>query len=313
MTFLRRRYLYESERPSEDEATTTTHPQRWLEGLAAETTTSSIKAPEEATDPDSHAEESEPVDEEDNEEDSEQVIPIPPPPETDVEPDSEDEASEKQDTDTSKGTPDDSPEEKIEGNTEKKGKQEKGKEKKKEKKDHDKKEQKKGHKDGDDDKGKGSAGKSDALKDSGQNLYMEGTEDQKVPLAGNVTMGVVCGDKKGVLSANLCKTAVSMHHHPLIYLLGALVVFGLAYIRCKRCCRRQDERGEYRSLAGYGDVLPSFDDDYSGSYNGSAAGSYDLEEEELEEDDWSKGAQRGIEMSQIQEVNGGLTLEEMNG
>ena len=97
----------------------------------------------------------------------------------------------------------------------------------------------------------------------------------------------------------------------MLYGVFLLLVCYLCYRRWRaRCCRRNDERGEYRAVATqFGNSLfdGTFDDDYS-SYGGDSAGSYDLD------DDWSKGPKEGIEMNSLRsEVNGGLTLAEMNG
>lgn len=139
-------------------------------------------------------------------------------------------------------------------------------------------------------------------------------EDQKQPQDqdDSVSVGVSCKAANGLFGKTACRMGVSVHNHPLAFGVLVVVLFYVCYRRCRGwCCRRQDERGEYRALAAR-DVLfeGTFDDDYS-SYGGSM-GSYD--DDDVEEDDWSKGPKDGIEMSSIrQEVNGGLTLEEMNG
>ena len=141
------------------------------------------------------------------------------------------------------------------------------------------------------------------------NMVVNDVKD--TPPADQAEVVAVSCDSSAVHSKAACKLALSLHQNPVLY--GVLLLFAcyLCYRRWRvRCCRRSDTRGEYRAVATqFGNSLfdGTFDDDYS-SYGGDSTGSYDLD------DDWSKGPKDGIEMSTLRnEVNGGLTLAEMNG
>lgn len=94
--------------------------------------------------------------------------------------------------------------------------------------------------------------------------------------------------------------------------LGTLIFLAFAPLvlicLCRRyCCSKPvDTRGEYRAVAAqYGDM--TFDDAFADTYS-------DDEQDDLEDDSWGKAGRSALEMSTLgKEVNGGLSLEEMNG
>lgn len=118
----------------------------------------------------------------------------------------------------------------------------------------------------------------------------------------------------------VCKLKIAIHSHPI----GFGVVMVLLVLLCLRRCRTVTNRdnatrGEYRAVAAqYEEMLfDNFNDDYSAGADDQSVTSYfsDENNDHADQDDWSSGPRKGIELTSIrqQEVNGGLTLAEMNG
>ena len=120
-----------------------------------------------------------------------------------------------------------------------------------------------------------------------------------------------------------CKVKAGIHSHPVAYGVSMVLIFLLCYRRCRAAAASREGalRGEYRAVAAqYEEMLfDNFNDEYSaGADDRSVVSNYsddDCGGGLSEEDDWSSGPRRGIELTSMHrpEVNGGLTLEEMNG
>lgn len=127
------------------------------------------------------------------------------------------------------------------------------------------------------------------------------------------TNKVICPG--GFFSNFSCHTAVLIQEHHFFFVgMSTILIFCLC--RCFYCPGSQrvikkDDRGEYRAVA---EQYGTCNDEVFFADGFSAPGSFDEDDEEYQ-DDWSAGVSKSsIEMvSQKEERNGGLTLEEMNG
>jgi hypothetical protein len=122
------------------------------------------------------------------------------------------------------------------------------------------------------------------------------------PMNSDTTSGshakVSCG-------GTICQLGLLVSTHIIISSLAVVTLALLCYWRLRICCsRRRVDHGEYRMVtAQY--VDSAFDDSLSDD-EGSDDENFD--------GGWSKAGKRSIEMHAIdREMNGGLTLEEMNG
>jgi hypothetical protein len=110
---------------------------------------------------------------------------------------------------------------------------------------------------------------------------------------------------KAACGGTICQLGLLVSTHIILSSLAAVALALLCYWRLKICCsRRRVDHGEYRMVtAQY--VDSAFDDSLSDD-EGSDDENFD--------GGWSKSGKRTIEMHSIdREMNGGLTLEEMNG
>jgi hypothetical protein len=107
-----------------------------------------------------------------------------------------------------------------------------------------------------------------------------------------------------------------MKKHPyVIYMFLAFAPLLLLWCCRRYCCgdKNKDSRGRYSTIvAQYGDM--SYDNTFSDDYS-AEGGSFDGDD--LEESSWGKSnRKRVLEMTNIsdsEQHNGGLSLEEMNG
>ena len=116
-----------------------------------------------------------------------------------------------------------------------------------------------------------------------------------------------------------CKMKIAIHSHPVGFGVVMFLLVLLCLRRCRAAANRDNAtRGEYRAVAAqYEEMLfDNFNDDYSAGADDQSVTSYFSDEnDKADPDDWSSGPQKGIELTSIRrhEVNGGLTLAEMNG
>lgn len=111
-----------------------------------------------------------------------------------------------------------------------------------------------------------------------------------------------------------CKGLVILNDHPMLYISVFLILAFIFCLRCKLCGgrRARDPRGEYRAVGRM--LANNFDTDISDEDMNFYASDEDDEDPNSNSNGWSthKGT---IELGSIgvDEANGGLTLEEMNG
>jgi hypothetical protein len=113
---------------------------------------------------------------------------------------------------------------------------------------------------------------------------------------------------KSACGGTICQTGLIVSNHIILSSLAAVTLALLCYWRLRICCsRRRVDHGEYRMVtAQY--VDSAFDDSLSD------AGDDEGSDDENFDGGWSKAGKRSIEMHAIdREMNGGLTLEEING
>mmetsp|Transcript_21772 Transcript_21772/g.31260 ORF Transcript_21772/g.31260 Transcript_21772/m.31260 type:complete len:453 (+) Transcript_21772:32-1390(+) len=138
---------------------------------------------------------------------------------------------------------------------------------------------------------------------------------------GGSEVGENCGAGISLVQTFRCHAPESVRDHVVFYSF-AIVIFTLVALKCFCACicgnKKRDDKGEYRAVAlqygGFDD--DNFDDDISHSFaDQRSVGSNISDDDTGIEDDWSSGPKGGaVEMKSFhKEVNGGLTLEEMNG
>lgn len=136
-----------------------------------------------------------------------------------------------------------------------------------------------------------------------------------------------CNPNATTVELMQCRIALWAHNHTALSVILITMLLGLCWYwrcccRCAYCCSAifapGDQRGDYRTVAAqFGNVHDDAFMDNVSDDDGGDDGYRDGVVEEYDDDDddgWSNIGKRSIEMKSLEhEVNGGLTLEEMNG